>query len=183
MTPVSMFHQKIKSSEKILQSTLFRIDRLKVEVKPDIIHTHDVIERDDTISVFPVTPENEVYLVRQFRYNFGKLTLESMSGFIEHGEAPLAAARRELKEETGIVAKQWKELSKYHLAASVLKTTNHLFLAWDLEQGIATPMEDEEIKVVKFPIHEAVQMVMTGEINHSSTMIGLLMLEKVIGKE
>ena len=175
-----MFHHKVLSSKKILPSNLFSVSRLQVEVKPGVVHEHDVVERHDTISVFPITPDNEVYLVRQFRYNFDKITLESMSGFVDSGETPLVAAKRELKEETGISARQWKNFNNYHLAASVIATTNHLFLATDLELGTAQPMEDEEIEVVKMPLRIAVEKVLSGEIDHSSTMIGLLMLEKII---
>lgn len=175
-----MFHHNIKSSKQILKSKLFTVNKLHVEVKPGVIHTHDVIERHDTISVFPVTPNNEIYLVSQYRYNLGKVTLEAMSGFVDPGETSLAAAKRELREETGITAKEWKNFNNYHLAASVITTTNHLFLAWDLEQGIATPMEDEQIEVVKLPLHEVIEKVLIGQINHSSTMIGILMLEKLL---
>ncbi len=178
-----MFHHKILSSKTIHKAKLFSIKKLEVEVKPGVIHTHEVVQRNDTISVFPVTADNEVYLVSQYRYNFDKVTLEAMSGFVDPGETPLAAAKRELKEETGIVAREWKNFNNYHLAASVISTTNHLFLAWDLAQGIAQPMEDEEIEVVKLPLHQAIEKIMTGHINHSSTMIGLLMLEKILNKD
>ena len=76
-----------------------------------------------------------------------------------------------------------RHFTEIELAASVVKSTNYLYLAWDLNMGEARPMEDEEIEVVKMPLHEAVQKVLTGEINHASSMIGILMVDKLLKNE
>ena len=82
-------------------------------------------------------------------------------------------------EEAGLQASQWEEISRYRLAASVIKGTTSLFLARDLEFSKQNLMDDEKIKVVKLSLKDAVSKVLTGEISDSATMVGILMVEKL----
>ena len=169
----------ILSKKTLLASKLFTIKQLKIKMPKGAVRIHDIVERGPTVSVFPLTEKNELYLVEQYRYLHKKQTLEAMAGFVDVGEKPLSAAKRELKEETGLKANKWSVISQFEVAASVLKATNYLFLAKDLEKGMPCPEEDEEIKLVKIPLKEAVKKVMTGEINHGASMIGILLISRL----
>lgn len=169
---------KILSRKKILKAKLFDVEELKIE-SGNKTRLHHVAKRRPTVSVFPITQNYELYLVSQYRYLLKKQTLEAMAGFIEENESPIEAAKRELVEETGIKAKLWKRLIKVEMSASVFKSKSHLFLARGLKNGTSRPDEDENIKLVKLSLDKAVNKVLRGEINHSSSVIGILFLDRL----
>ena len=108
-----------------------------------------------------------------------KTVLGAVAGYVKKGETAMAAARRELKEEAGIEAEQLEEIDRIQLAGSVFKSPLNLFLAKGLEVGKNNLDETEEISVVKMPLNAAVEKVMSGEISHAASMIGILMLDKL----
>jgi len=169
---------KILSEKQVFKAKLFEVKELKIKQNGrDLVH--HIAKRHPTISVIPVTENLEIYLVSQYRYMLEKQTLEAMAGFIDVGETPLDASKRELKEETGISAKEWIKLTEIEMAASVFKGVNHIFLAKDLTHGTAHNEEGEEISLVKIPLDEAVGKVIKGEINHSASVIGILLIDKL----
>ncbi len=174
-----MNEPKIISQKTVLKTKLFNVKDLKIVLSTGSKKTHTIAERNSTISVFPLTDSYEIYLVSQYRYLLGKTSLEAVAGFIDKGETSLAAAKRELKEETGILANQWEELARIEMAASVFKGTAHLFLAKGLEIETARPEEGENITLVKMPLKRAVEKAMNGEINVSASIIGILLLDKL----
>src|SRR5579885_3198328 len=119
------------------------------------------------VFVLPLTKHDELYLISEYRELCGKSMLGAIGGHIEKGEKPLDAAKRELEEEAGIQASQWEELTKIDLASSDFKIQQRIFLARDLVVGKANREEDEEITVIKMPLREAVEKVLTGEITHA----------------
>ncbi len=170
---------KIVSQKTAFKAKLFTVEELKLQRPNKKEKIHHIARRNPTVTVFPLTNSYELYLVSQYRYMLEKKTLEAMAGFIDTGETSVQAAKRELIEETGISANQWEELSRIELAGSVFRAQAHLFLAKDLTFGQAKPEEDEDIEVIKMSLQEAVAKVMSGEINHSASMIGILMLDKL----
>ena len=108
-----------------------------------------------------------------------KTVLEAISGYVDKKETTITAAKRELKEEAGITAHQLEEIARVEMAGSVFNSKGYLFLAKGLELGETDLDEDEEISIVKMPLGQAVEKVMIGEIAHASSMIGILMLDKL----
>jgi ADP-ribose pyrophosphatase len=174
-----MSQWKIVSQKTTFKAELFDVKEIVFENSIGKRKTHHVVERNPVVSVFPLTNKYEIYLISQYRSVSKKTTLEAAAGYIEKNETTIAAARRELKEETGIEAGQFEELARIQLAGSVFKSQVSLFLAKDLEMGVSDPDDDEEISIIKMPLRKAVEKVMLGEINHSSSMIGILMLDKL----
>lgn len=170
---------KIIAKKNVFKAKLFTVEEIKLQLPDKKEKIHHLARRNPTVTVFPLTDSYDLYLVSQYRYMLEKKTLEAMAGFIDSGETSLQAAKRELIEETGIVAHQWEELSRIELAGSVFRAQAHLFLAKDLTFGKPQPEEDEEIELIKMPLQVAVAKVITGEINHSASMIGILMLDKL----
>jgi ADP-ribose pyrophosphatase len=170
---------KIVSQKSVFKKKLFNVRKIDLRSKEGKTKTHYVVERESTVSVFPLTNEYEIYLIEQYRSMLDKKALEAVAGYIEGKESPLSAAKRELKEEAGILVDQMEEIARIEIAGSVFKSKAHLFLAKGLEVGESNLQEDEEISLVKMPLAEAAGKVMTGEINHSSSAIGILMLDRL----
>lgn len=174
-----MSRWKVVSQKSVLKDKFIDVRKIDFETKTGRKKIHHIVERTPTVSVFPLTDQYEIYLISQYRYMLNKTVLEAVSGYMEGKETTIAAAKRELKEETGINAHQLEELGRIELAGSVFKSKVYLFLAKGLEIGSNNLDEDEEISIVKMPLDAAVEKVMLGEINHSASMIGILLLDKL----
>lgn len=136
--------------------------------------------KNKAIGIIPVDREGNTWLVGQYRY-----TLNEYSWEIPEGGGPMEAdllesAKRELKEETGLTANRWQLLMRIHTSNSVTDEEGFIFLAEELTEGISEPEETEgDLTVKKLPLHEAVTMVMNGEITDSMSMAGLLKLARL----
>ena len=170
---------KIVTEKVVYKAKYFEVRKQKVVFPNGRKHVYEVVERRPTVSVFPLNTRYNVYLISQYRHMFGKRILEAVSGHVEENETALAAAKRELKEEAGILAYQWEEVTRIQKSASVIKETSHIFLARDLEEGEANPSEGEDISLLKLSLKEAVAKAMNGEINHAATMIGIFILDRL----
>lgn len=165
------------SKKKVLKAKLFEVEELELSYPNGKTTSHLIAQRSPSVCVFPITKNFDIYLISQYRYLLGKETLEAVAGFIDEDETALKAARRELKEEAGIEASQLEEIARLNLSSSVFIIMSHLFLAKGLEVGRAMPEEEEDIKLIKMSIKEAVKKVMSGEISDASTVSGILLLE------
>ncbi|MCU1310552.1 MAG: ADP-ribose pyrophosphatase [Candidatus Angelobacter sp.] len=124
-----------------------------------------------------------VLLVRQYRYAAGKYLWELPAGRIDLGENKLAAAKRELLEETGVRAKLWKRLYQFYASPGFLDETMDVYLARGLTIGEAQPEEDEQITKRFFSLPEALGMVVSNNICDAKTMTGLLWLYMMLREQ
>lgn len=169
---------KIVSKKNVFDGGRFEVKKVELEIK-NVKKTHYDVERKPVVCVFPLTNSYEIYLISQYRYFFEKNILECVAGFINENETSLRAAKRELKEEAGLLASHWELIAKTEIAASVVKGKLYLFLAKDLEEVKQDLRDGEVIKVVKMPLEEAVKKVMSGEINFIETVSGILILDRL----
>lgn len=174
-----MSRWKLVSQKTVLRAKLFDVKQIDFETKIGKKKIHHQAERVPIVSVFPLTDSYEIYLLSQYRYMLKKTVIEAVAGHVDRKESVIVAAKRELKEEAGITAMQLEEIARIEMSGSVFKSKVHLFLAKGLEIGDNKLDEDEEISLIKMPLDEAVQKVMTGELNHSTSMIGILLLDKL----
>lgn len=137
--------------------------------------------KNKAIGIVPVDAEGNVYLVGQYRYPLGEYSWEIPEGGGPLGNDPLEAAKRELREETGLQAKRWKKIGRIHTSNSVTDEEGFIYLAQGLEQGDSAPEETEELQVRKVSLVDAVQMVMRSEITDSISMCGILMVARLLG--
>jgi 8-oxo-dGTP pyrophosphatase MutT (NUDIX family) len=134
--------------------------------------------KNKAIGIIPVDSEGNTWLVGQFRYTLNEFHWEIPEGGAPLTEPPLEAAKRELKEETGLTAKKWSQIARLHTSNSVTDEEGFVFLAEDLEHGENQLEETEaDLKVMKLPLKKAIEMVKQGTITDSMSMIGLLMLD------
>lgn len=114
------------------------------------------------------------YLVGQYRFTLDAYSWEIPEGGGDPSVDPLESAKRELLEETGLLAQKWTPLGKYHLSNSVTDEVGYLYLAEELEQHEAMPEETEDLKVRRLPLEEALDMIEKGEITDTLSVIGLM---------
>jgi len=132
--------------------------------------------KNTAIAIIAVDSEGFTYLVGQFRYTLNTYSWEVPEGgcSIESGESILEAAKRELLEETGLVALKWTELGEVYLSNSVSDEMAVMYLAQNLSQHQACPEETEQLKIRKLPLKEAIEMAQNGEITDALSVLSLL---------
>jgi 8-oxo-dGTP pyrophosphatase MutT (NUDIX family) len=122
------------------------------------------------VGVLPMDSDLNVYLVGQYRFPLNAYSWEIPEGGGEIGEDPLESAKRELVEETGLIAGDWEPILTMHLSNSVSDEYAILYLARDLIQNKARPEETEELAIRKLHFEEAYQMVEKGQITDSMSV-------------
>ena len=124
--------------------------------------------------VVAVDTEGQVCLLRQYRHAAGEWLWELPAGKLEPGEDPLVTARRELTEEAGVSARDWRSLGTYFSSPGVLTEVLHLFLATGLEPARAAPESSEVFEVQWMPLEEAFERASRGDIRDGKTALGLV---------
>ena len=130
--------------------------------------------KNRAIGVVVLDDKLNTYLVGQYRFTLDMYTWEIPEGGGSMEEDPLEAAKRELLEETGIVADKWEKILDFHLSNSVSDEFGEVFLATELHHMGSQPEETEELEVRRIPFEEAYQMVLKGEITDSLAVAGIL---------
>lgn len=144
-----------------------------VEARRDIVHhTGSVV----ILAVDDKKSEPQVLLEYQYRHAAQRYLWELPAGRIDKGEKALAAAKRELLEETGYTARRWKQILLFWASPGFVAETMSLFHATGLHAGKAQPEADEVIETCFFTLSAAVKMVMTGKIHDGKTISGVLWL-------
>lgn len=135
--------------------------------------------KNRAVGIVPLDAEGNTWLVGQYRFTLNAYSWEIPEGGAPIEEELLTCAKRELKEETGLTAERWTLLTTLHTSNSVTDEQGWVFLAEGLHPGPSMPEESEaDIKVMKLRLSEAVEMVLSGRITDSMSMIGLLMAER-----
>jgi len=132
------------------------------------VHDFYELRFPDWINVVPVTADGRVLLIRQFRAGTRQLTLEIPGGLVDPGETPLAAARRELREETGWDSDDWTALGAVLPNPAIQGNRCHTFLARGVVQAGPQALEPaEDIEVLPVPLAEIPQLIASGAIDHT----------------
>ena len=133
------------------------------------------------VCVVPLTAENEVICVKQYRYAHAQTMIEIPAGKLDtKDEVPEEAARRELREETGMTCEKLTPIGKMYGSPAILDEVVHMYLAEGLIPGECDPDEDEILETFTIPLDEMVKMVMDGEICDAKTQIAILKANNII---
>jgi ADP-ribose pyrophosphatase len=176
---------RVISSKVSFRGPVFSVMTDQVEEPGNVRARRDVIRHSGSIVVLAVddsADQPRVLPERQYRYAAGGRLWELPAGRIDPGESTLAAAKRELIEETGYTASRWEKALFFYVSPGFLDETMTIYLARGLRKGVAQPEEDERIVVRFFPLGQAVRMAMTGKIIDAKTISSLLWLEKKLRK-
>ena len=137
--------------------------------------------KNKAIGIIPLDDELNTWLVGQYRYTLNEYSWEIPTGGVPLDENTLDGAKRELKEETGLMAKKWTNLLKIHTSNSVTDEYGYIFLAEDLSQGEMDWDETEELQIKKLPLKKAMNMVMDNRITDSLSIAAILKAAKIFG--
>ncbi len=132
------------------------------------------------VGILPLDEAYNTWLIGQYRYAIDQYSWEIPEGGCPVDTAPLVTAKRELKEEAGLVAKDWSVLLEIHTSNSVTNEYGIVYIAKDLQQEEAEPEETEELLIKKLPFAEALQMVMNGTITDSISIAAILKTKMLI---
>jgi ADP-ribose pyrophosphatase len=165
--------KKIKS-EKVYEGLIFNISHDTVELENGKTSFRDVLWHNGGVCVIPVTDNNEIYLVKQFRYPFGTALREVPAGKLEKGELPEICGKRELLEETGFTCREFIYLGEMLPTPAYNSEITHIYLAKGLEYKNQSLDEGEFLDVEKISLSEAVELVMNGTIRDGKTQIAIL---------
>jgi 8-oxo-dGTP pyrophosphatase MutT (NUDIX family) len=133
--------------------------------------------KNRAIAIAALDEAQRIYLVGQHRYTLGEYSWELPMGGAPMSEEPLAAARRELREETGITATDWRELMRLHTSNCITDELGIVFVARGLEAGPSAPEETEQLTVRRLPFEEAVEWVLGGRITDAISAAAILRLK------
>jgi ADP-ribose pyrophosphatase len=172
---------RVLKSRVVFRGPIFHVSSDLVLEPGGIQVRRDIIHHPGSVVVLVVDDagrETRVLLERQYRYAAKGRLWELPAGRIDPGESELAAARRELLEETGYTASRWSRVSKFFVSPGFLDETMAVYMARGLRRGTATPEEDEVIAKRFFPLSAAVRMVMNGKVRDAKTIATVLWLDR-----
>ena len=175
-----IFEEKTMKSDKIYEGKLLNLRIDTVELPDKKYSKREIIEHPGAVAILPITEDNYVVLVEQYRKAVERFLLELPAGRLELNEEPGETAARELKEETGISANKLEYLLEFYTSPGFSNEKIYLFLAKDLIYGDAQPDLGEFVRTVKMDIDDLTKMVDRGEILDSKTIIGIQLAKNII---
>ncbi len=174
---------KILSSKLSFQGKVFSVATEKVTEPGGVTSTRDVIRHNGSVVILAVDSSQNaadptILLERQYRHAANQFLLELPAGRIEPGEAPLAAAKRELIEETGFRSRRWSRLVRYYASPGFLAETMQVFLAEQIYPGVAQPEPDEKILLLQLPLSEVLHQIESGKIHDGKTILSVMLFAR-----
>lgn len=166
--------ETVVSEETIFEGRVIDLSLRRVRLDNGQTVGREVVVNKGAVVIVPVTANNQVRLVRQYRAAAETWVIELPAGGLEPGEDPDLAAPRELLEETGDRAETWRKLGGFYSAPGILTEFLHLYLATNLTPGPNHLEFDEHIEVLTVPWAEAIDMVRRQEIVDAKTIAGLM---------
>ncbi|MBZ5612722.1 MAG: NUDIX hydrolase [Acidobacteriia bacterium] len=183
---------RVLSSRVSYRGPVFSVTTDEVDEPGGVRARRDVVRHSGSVVVLAVdlpagddpvkasrTGEPRILLERQYRHAAQSMMWELPAGRIDDGETPLTAAKRELVEETGYRARQWKRILHFYVSPGFLDETMTIYLASGLKAGPAQPEADEKIANRFFALSEAKAMLFQGRIRDAKTITGILWLAQM----
>ena len=166
--------EKTIKQERIYEGKIISVRRDEVLLSNGKTALREVVEHGGGVCIAALTKGNELLFVRQFRYPYGEALLELPAGKREKTENPLECGKRELKEETGAVGRNYLSLGQLYPSPGYCGEIIHLYVCRVEEMGDMNPDEDEFLHVEKIPLDRAVELVLNNEIADAKTQVAVL---------
>lgn len=175
------FTERQISSELIYDGIILHVFKDEIEQSTGRKSIREVIRHNGAVCIVPVTESGEIICVRQFRYPFASIILEIPAGKLDSKEEiPEEAAKRELREETGMTCEKLTYIGQMYGSPAILDEVIHMYIAEGLTKGECDFDEDEIIETVSIPLDKMFNMIMNGEICDAKTQIAVLKAYNII---
>jgi ADP-ribose pyrophosphatase len=165
---------RTRDTKVLLQARLFRVIEETYETGDGEEHVQQIVRHPGAVAIVPVLDDGRICLIQNYRQSAREFLLEIPAGTREPNEEPLETARRELIEETGYRAKKIEKLAQFFMSPGILDEQMHLFLATGLTPGESDLQAGELIVPRLVTWGEACDMIRSGTIRDSKTLVGLL---------
>jgi ADP-ribose pyrophosphatase len=174
---------EVVSSTLSYEGPLFRVYTDKI-IENGRELMRDVIRHNGSVVVLAVDDAKSkrdplIVMERQYRHAAQEVLLEVPAGKMEEGEDALAAAKRELLEETGFKAKRWRKMIRYFASPGFLGEFMQVFLAEGLTLGDAQPEYDEQIEIEMMPLSKLIKMIEAGKVHDGKTLISVMLYARL----
>jgi len=160
---------QIQNKELINDLRLFKIlKNQSYHPQKNLTHNFIVLDSNDWVNVIPITKDNKVALIKQYRAGTEDITLEIPGGVVEKSENFTEAGIRELKEETGLITTEWETLGFVHPNPAIQNNKCHFILAKNCEQTGQTNFDNvEDIEIEIFDLKEIPNLIQSHQITHA----------------
>ena len=173
--PESYLKETTASSELIFDGKVLHLYRDDINLPDGGMSMREYCKHNGAVCVVPLTDEGEVVCIRQYRYALGRVTLEIPAGKFDYiGEDHREAALRELREETGYTTEHLTDIGPLATSPALLTEIIYCYLAEDMIPGETDPDPDEFLEMVKIPLPELVDMILSGEVQDAKTQAAVL---------
>ena len=176
------FSEKTLKRKEIFNGKIITVHVDDVELSDGSVSFREVVEHSGGVCVAAITDENELLMVRQFRYPFSRELIEVPAGKLDKGEEPMSAGIRELEEECGVMAEKIISLGTIYPTVAYCSEIIYMYAAKGLKNTAQHLDEGEFLGVEKVKIEDAVQMVMEGKICDAKTVAAVLKVSKLIAE-
>lgn len=175
--------EKVLTKQTKFEGKIITVQQWKVALPDGREAGREIVLHNGAAAVVPVDKQNRVTLVRQHRVAIDQVTLEIPAGKLDdRKEDPFLCAKRELEEETGLLAGKWQKMAHVVTTPGFCTERIALYLATDLTQAKAHTDPDEFLSLVKMPLTEAIMMVEKGQIVDAKTCLGLLLAQQLLNQ-
>ncbi len=173
---------RVTGTREVYRGNLVSLREDSVVLPQGTPAVYERVEIKHGSSTLAMEENGDVWLVKEWKYAVDRASIEVVSGGIEVGEEPLEAARRELREEAGLTAREWTALGFVDPFTTMLVCPNYLFLARGLE-SVGRELEEAEahMELMRMPLGKAVRMVLEGEVTHATSCVLILKAAAVAG--
>lgn len=159
----------------------FVLEDVTLPNKNRAAHAH--VRHPGSAAIVPIDDSGRIVLIRQYRHAVNSMMLEIPAGTMDPGESPLNCARRELEEETGIIAREFVDLGPIHILPSYSDEMIHIFLARDLAETEQNLDPDEIIQVLRYPVELVLQSINDGSISEALTIVSVFKAKIYLERE
>ena len=170
------FTEKTLSSKTVYKGRIFDITSDEIVLSDGLKRNREIIHHPGGVVILALKDDGNILLVKQYRYAVKSVQTELPAGRLEKGEDPLLAAQRELREETGYIAKNWESLGYIFTTFGICDEKLYLFKATGLAFDKPDPDEGEILDYFELPLSDVHNLVKNGTINDAKTICALARL-------
>ncbi len=175
--------EKTIKSERIFEGKILKFDYDTVILPNGREAKREIVRHPGGVGIVVIDESMMIYLVRQYRIPYDDILLEIPAGKLDSDEDTLDAAKRELSEETGLIAENWQFMGSFYPSVGFCDENLRLYMATDLTAGAVHPDEDEFLNVVKMPFDDVVKMCVDGSIKDGKTIAAVLKAEYLLNNK